>query len=80
MTVIEKDKLAVGCWYEGNGRNNNIAFWDGTNFLTFGSKWKQWVEFQESYGCFIPMRKLTVDPNDIFIPSQEIQKIYLKHN
>lgn len=62
MPYLTKDKLIVGRWYRGKGRNSNIALWDGMAFLTFGNKFGHYVEKQESHwddeGPFQPQEEL----------------------
>ncbi|MFH1248886.1 MAG: hypothetical protein V1660_01935 [archaeon] len=56
--ILEKD-LIKGKWYVGRGRNSNVGYWDGKNFLTIGFKFEvPTIKFEGYYekkrGCFQP--------------------------
>ena len=71
---IPKEDLEVGAYYIGKGRNGNVGFWDGEDFLVIGlsgrkvgpsrSDWqKEYCIKREPYytadeGCFQPFTKL----------------------
>jgi hypothetical protein len=60
--ILEKD-LIKGNWYAGRGRNSNVGYWDGKNFLTIGFKFEQPTVKVEGYyrkkeGCFQPFYKI----------------------
>lgn len=60
---IPISELKVGRWYIGRGRNSNIAFWNGEDFLTISKKMKDWVIKAEPYyteldGCFQPFKEI----------------------
>ena len=57
--MIKKINLKLG-WYQGIGRNANVALWTGTTFLTIGSKFNKDVIkdeglYEEGY-CFMPLK------------------------
>lgn len=59
LKQIENADLRIGGWYLGRGRNSNIGYWNGTNFLTIGFKFNSPVIKIEPYyekkkGCFQP--------------------------
>ena len=60
LKQIPKNKLIKERYYLGRGRNNNIGYWDGENFLTIDFKSKNYsrikVEgyYEKEYGCFQP--------------------------
>lgn len=62
LKQIPKQELIKDRFYLGRGRNSNIGYWDGQNFLTidFKSKNKGYsrikVEgyYEKEYGCFQP--------------------------
>ena len=64
---IPKSKLIKYRWYLGRGRNNNIGFWDGTDFLTVGYKGFWDIQGEPYYtkkaGCFQPF--LLIDEGKI---------------
>jgi hypothetical protein len=56
---IALEKLTIGRWYVGRGRNGNVGRWDGKCFLVIGEKFGQLVIKREPYyteesGCFQP--------------------------
>jgi hypothetical protein len=57
--VIPKQKLIIGRWYLGRGRNSNLGRWTGNWFATIGKGFNDWVLKAEDYyteegGCFQP--------------------------
>lgn len=59
VNQIPFEDLIKGQWYLGRGRNSNIGYFDGENFLTICSKMERWVVKKEGYytekeGCFQP--------------------------
>jgi len=59
--MIEKKDLKRG-WYQGKGRNADVAYYNGSTFLTIGKKFGQYVIkdeglFEEGY-CFKPKRRI----------------------
>lgn len=61
LKQIPKSELIKGKWYLGRGRNSNIGYWDGKDFLVIGFKfdkatikWEEYYELQEEKGCFQP--------------------------
>ena len=59
LRQIPRNDLIKGRWYLGRGRNANIGYYDGRNFLTIGFKFDIPVVKHEGYyrkneGCFQP--------------------------
>ena len=59
--MIRKEDLKQG-WYQGKGRNADIAYYNGFTFLTIGNKFGRYVIkdeglFEEGY-CFKPERRI----------------------
>ena len=59
LRQIPKNNLIKDRWYLGRGRNSNVGYWDGKNFLVIGLKFNEPVMKQEGYyekdfGCFQP--------------------------
>ena len=61
LEQISKEDLIKGRWYSGEGRNNDVAYWNGEYFLTIGFKFNEFVVKYEGYygktsGCFKPLK------------------------
>lgn len=59
--MIKKKDLKQG-WYMGKGRNADIAYWEGTTFLTIGKKFGIYIIkdeglYEEGY-CFKPEKRI----------------------
>ncbi|MBS3090657.1 hypothetical protein J4433_02715 [Candidatus Pacearchaeota archaeon] len=59
LRQIPKEHLVKGKWFLGRGRNSDVGYWDGKNFLVIGFKFNEPVIKQEGYyekdfGCFQP--------------------------
>ncbi|MFH0752275.1 MAG: hypothetical protein V1914_01630 [archaeon] len=79
LSQILREDLVVGKWYVGRGRNSNVGYWDGNNFLTIGFKFDRPNVKVEGYyleddgrtelfnlGCFQPF--LEVDEGEMVEP------------
>jgi len=71
LEQIFKKNLIKGRWYLGRGRNGNVAYWDGRDFLTISYKFgmetiKQEGYYGKDYGCFQPF--LLIDEGKIIEP------------
>lgn len=68
LRQISKNDLVKGKWYLGRGRNSNLGYWNGKNFLVIGFKFnepriKQEGYYEENAGCFQPF--LIIDEGKI---------------
>jgi hypothetical protein len=59
LKQIPMKELIKNRWYLGRGRNSNIGYWDGNNFLTIAYKFdiptvKIEPYYEERHGCFQP--------------------------
>ncbi len=59
LKQIPKKELIEGGYYLGRGRNSNIGYWNGNDFLTIGFKFNEPIVKAEGYyekkkGCFQP--------------------------
>ncbi len=69
-TQIPQDRLVVGLWYVGRGRNGNVGLWNGEDFLVIAQEFDEWVIKREPYyrdepptGCFQPFLKIDEGQN-----------------
>ena len=71
LRQIPKEQLVKGKGYLGRGRNSNIGYLDGSNFLVIGFKFNQATIKVEGYygkkeGCFQPF--MLIDEGEIIEP------------
>lgn len=71
MKQIELEKLEIGRYYVGRGRNGDLGLWNGRLFLVIGEKFNRDVIKKEPYytdgfGCFQPFK--VVDLGVMVVP------------
>lgn len=71
LKQIPKTELIKGKWYLGRGRNSNLGYWDGRDFLVIGFTFhepriKAEGYYEENAGCFQPF--MLIDEGEMIEP------------